>query len=172
MGQNGKRFFKLRRIVSVDSSAGGVLQVNATNDPSTFEDWTNVAALFDTYRVCAIKIKFIPSLPNDTSLSTGFFPLYVVGDSNSSSSPLTSDNVAIQYENMKVMNMYRPWKYYYYVPKQTAGASGVIYQQGGYRDMLDTTATAAVYSYGTGFDASTNYGKAILTHYITAKNRK
>jgi hypothetical protein len=31
-----------------------------TDNPSQAQDWSSFAAMFDSYRVCAVKIRFIP----------------------------------------------------------------------------------------------------------------
>lgn len=171
---DGKRFFKLRTTTAVTSDGvSGQIQGWFNDDVSGYEDWSNIAALFDSYRVCALKIKFIPDLPNDTSTVTGFKPFYVLHDPDSANIPSLTIPVAIQYENCKVFNMYRPWTYYRRMQKQTSsGVSGQAMLQNGYKDMALTTASQSINYTGNGFDLSTTYGTFILTAYIVCKNRR
>lgn len=170
-GQHGKRFFKLKSAFGLSANVGGEINMAVTDNPSAFGDWSSIAALFDTYKVAAIKVKFIPQLPNDTSTTTGFFPLYVVGDPNDSTIPINSITSACQYENMKTMNMYRPWKYYYKVPTKSS-ISGDTVLTGGYRPTASTSGTCGVYGWGGGFDVSQQYGSYVVTLYIVCKERR
>lgn len=74
MGQNGKRFFKLKGAFGLSSDVSGTINMSVTDDVSGLGDWSSIAALFDTYKVCALKVKFFPQLPNDPSGTTGYFP--------------------------------------------------------------------------------------------------
>lgn len=172
MGDKGRRFFKIRLELAVSTNAGGIMTLAATNNPSGASDWSSISALFDAYKVAAMKIKYIPSLPNDTSVTTGYAPFYMIADADSSTTPLASTTDAIQYENMQVKNMYRPWSFYYKFPKRTAVATGATVLQGGYQDIAAVGASGGLYGYGLGFDASTTYGQAIVTYYITVTNRR
>lgn len=174
-GEKGIRFFKLRATIAVDSDAGGVISGGANNSPSGYQDWTSISNLFDSYRACGIAVKYIPDKPNDLSATTGYKPLYVVGDPNSPTQPLTSTNTAIQYENMKVVNMYRPWKYWYKFPKvASVPLENNIILQGGFQSSsgANTNAFGGVWWYGTGYDVSDNYGTMIVTLYMMARDRR
>lgn len=163
----GKRFFKLRAVQLMSTTVGGDFATVFTNNPSGCSDWASVQALFDDYRVCALKIQWVPQLPNDTSAQTGYKPFYIVGDANDVTA-LTGITDAIQYENCKVKNLYRPWTYYFKFPKATAGST----LMNGYRDTSVISGTQSVKTYSTGLDTSQDYGQFILSFYITVKNRK
>lgn len=166
----GKVYVKLRVTATVSSNPGGQIIINYTNNPSSLQDWTSISNLYDEYCVKAMAFKFIPFLPNDTSTTTGFFPLYSVIDQNSGSGILGSINDAIQYENMRVFNMYRPWKLYRRFSKVTGNSITIV--NNGYMPTASPTATAVCSFYGEGFDISQSYGTIIVTAYITARNRK
>lgn len=170
-GESGKRFFKLRGAFALSADAGGTISLSVTDDPSGLGDWSNIAALFDVYKVCAIKVKFIPQLPNDTGTTTGFYPFYLIGDVNTATNPISSITVACQYENMRAKNMYMPWKYYWKCPKQSSTGADIVLANG-YRPTSSTTATMGVFGWGQGFDISQQYGSYIVTHYIVAKARR
>lgn len=168
---DGKRFFKLRATVPLVSDAGGAIADVLTNNPSATQDWPNISALFDSYKVCAIKVKFIPDKPNDTSTITSYKPFYMVHDPDDYGVP-TSSNQMIQYENVKIYNLYRPFSYYRRLSRQTSVGLGTVVLQGGYRDAGDVTATQSIKYYADGLDVSDNYGTFIVTLYVSAKNRR
>jgi hypothetical protein len=68
------------------STAGGYF---ITNDPSTAEDWNNVTNLFDSYRVAAIRLRFVPDgtmqSMTDANATAQYFnvPVYIIHDCNS-----------------------------------------------------------------------------------------
>lgn len=173
-GQTAARMFKLRVTATLSSDVGGDISGILSDNPSGANDWVSCGNLFDSYRVCAMKIKYIPSFPNDTNAVAGYAPLYVVYDADHQAQPLASVNDAVQYENLKVMNMYRPWSYYVRIPKfnSISGASAVTIQSGGYIDIGAVTAVSCIAYYGTGFKASLDYGTLVYTFYLKFKNRR
>lgn len=172
MGASGKRFFKLRLVTSFDTSAAGILNYAWTSNPSSYQDWTSVSSLFDTYRTCAIKLKYIPHAPNDTTSTVAFQPVYVIGDPDSSSAPISAINDAVQYENLKVKNLYRPWTHYYKFPKlSSTGGSNVVLNKG-YTDCANPTSIGLVQAYTNNLSLSTTYGTVISTLYIVARGRR
>lgn len=72
---------------------------------------------------------------------------------------------------MKAMNMYRPWKYYFKAPAQSATGSDIVLK-GGYKPTTSTSATNGIYGWGQGYDISTQYGSYVVTAYIVAKQRR
>jgi hypothetical protein len=171
--QEGVHYFKIRYVGTMTSDAGGQIQAWLNDDVSGYQDWSSLAALFDSYRVYALKLQFVPDLPNDTSTVTGYKPLYVIHDVDSSNVPGLTVSVAIQYENCKIYNMYRPWEHKTILAEQTS--SGVASQgmlPGGFKDIATTTASQCVTWTGTGFDVSTTYGTLVSTAYVMFKNRR
>lgn len=170
---DGKRFFKLTTSDAVQTTSGGQVSNTYTDNPQDYTDWTQIASLFDSYRVCAIRIKYIPNRPNDQSNVTTYQPLYIVQDRDSITPPGTV-NAFIEYENMKVKNLYRPWSYYRKFAKQTStGVSGQVVLAGGYRDCAQPTGTQAIFIVSEpGLQSETIYGRYITTLYVTAKNRR
>lgn len=174
MGDRGLRFFKLRQVVTISSSAAGIIDSGTSfnNDPSAAQDWSSLSSLFDTYKVSAMKVKYQPVAPNDEVATRVNNPIYVIADCDNPTTPITSANIAIQYENCKMMNSVKPWTYYYKYPKQTSSANNLVILSGGYRDIAVTTASAGIYAWGNGLSASVTYGIAIITYYISCKNRR
>lgn len=167
-GQTGIRLLKLKRIVAMTTGVAGdfAFAIN-TRDPSSCQDWSASIALFDSYRSCAVKIKYLPQLPNDTSVTTGYLPLYVTYDTDDSAYGIVNVNAAIQYENLKVKNMYRPWNVYYKNPKISQNGS-----QLGYSDCDSPIQNGVINFTGTGFDSSTQYGTLVISYYLMFKNRR
>lgn len=172
IGANALRFFKIRdgpTLLTTDAS--GVLASTYTDNLNFYTDWTSMAALFDTYRVHAIKINYYPGVPNDLSSTTNYLPIYIVGDVNDTTA-LTSADQAIQYENCKILNMFAPWSYYFKIPKRLSTSTARDIEAGGYIDVNDVGSTCAIKYYADGLDVSSTYGSLIGTAYVSMKNRK
>lgn len=84
--------------------------------------------------------------------------------------PVTTINQAIQYDNLRVKNVFRPWKLYYKIPKYVDAAN----LQGGYFDVANASSSlpGTVQVYGTGFDISATLGDIVITAYVKFKNRR
>lgn len=178
-----KGFFKLRAAIDLAANSGGTINtvftmtglsgslytVDGGAASGSVEEISTVGQLYDQYKVRSVQIKYIPSLPNDTSTITGFFPLYTVVDHDTpnTSAVVTSIATAIQYDNLKVFNLYRPWKRYIKVPRYTV--AGV---PAGWLDLANVVNYGSIILYGTGYDISQTYGKLVLTYYVATKNRR
>lgn len=164
-GQTAKRFFKLKRVYPLTTSSGLISFTDNPRTPSSAQDWSNVSGLFDSYRVCAVKYKFIPSFPNDTSVTTNFQPLYVTWD-NDGTGPSTI-NAAMQYENLRIKNMCMPWSVYQYIPKiMTSG------QPNGYASTASPISVGDMTFLASGLNTTATYGQLIQTYYIAVRDRK
>lgn len=173
-GNDNKRFFKLKLVSRVSSDAGGIISAGVTDMPSSAQDWASIVGLFDMYRVNAVKLKFIPD--SNTAFTDAaqsvWRPLYIVHDMDEYVSPLTSVNVAIQYENCKYKNMLRPWTYYKKMARTISAAGSQTHDLKGYGDCDNPQPNQGIFWYGTGFTASVDYGTLLVTYYLTAKGRK
>lgn len=173
---SNKAFFKIRTTDTATSSVAGVIDQSINiNDPSAAQDFSNVATLYDSYKVNFIKVQWIP-LYDFTASSTvvnnyGIF----LHDFDSTASTIGSNAIAIQYENAKFFDMKRRFTYFVrYVPRITgseAGTNSTIYQ-GGYMDLADGINVGKIFLYAENLTASSSYGRLIITWYITAKNRR
>lgn len=95
----------------------------AINDPSTCANFASYAALYDSFRVSAVKVQFIPSWNTEVPGTTyGFLPGYGIVDFNSTPTWLAYTSL-INFDNLKFVNMYRPWKRYIRCPKLTSNTS-------------------------------------------------
>lgn len=161
---------KIRGSFGVSSNASGEIAGIWNNDPSGYTDFTGVSTLYDAYKITGIKAHYIPTLPNDTSTVTGYWPLYLAVDQNDAVAP-TNVATMLDYDNMVVKNMYKPWKIYRRVYNQS-GVSGTTVFNGGYKPTTITTATAGIKYYGNGFDLTTAYGQVIVTLYMKVRERR
>lgn len=167
-GQYGVRYMKLRQVVSVNASAGGSYTGDfAVRNPSTAQDWSACIDLFDEYKVCGHKIQFVPHVPAGNSVLIDYRPVYVIFDSNSISSPVSTVNECLQYENLKVMNLFRPWKLYTRVPKVTTPNNML-----GYQPTSSPIDAGRLVCFADNLDPSQFYGDIIITHYIKFRARK
>lgn len=175
--------FKLRQALDCSASDAGeihytwtltglsatLVAINGAAPANSVEEIGTVGGLYDQYRVTGFKIKYIPQLPNDTSTVTGFFPLYSVidRDTPNTSPPVTTIAGAVQYDNLRVYNMYRPWSRYVRVPRYVSTGTPM-----GWLDLANISNYGCAEFYGTGFDISQKYGKFIVTYYVTCRNRR
>jgi len=163
---------KLRNLVTITANVGGVIAGYWNDNPSACYDWSSLASLFDLYRVESIKVKFIPQLPNDTSSTSGFFPLMVAFDQDSPATTPASKQELLEYENCKVKNMYMPWSIKYNVPRVAGTTTDVYTDKDGFIDIGGVTAFSALRFYGDSFDVSQDYGDIIVELVVSFKNRR
>lgn len=166
---------RLKTVANVASGPGGAIQFTYANDPTIFSEFSTVAGLYDSYKFYAIRFQYFPHLPNDTSVTTGFTPIYWVMDPDSAALSLTTVQQAVEYGNMKAKNLYRPFTIFYRFPKITqAPGSTYVTLSNGYQDIngAGTIDTSSVAAYADGLDISTTYGELIITGYFKFKNRR
>lgn len=168
--------FKLRGTANITTDGSGrILNAFRLTEPQIFDganplqDWTFVNNMYDYFRVNRIKLKWIPDLPNDSSTTTAYRPLFVFADTNSATL-VPTNNVAIAYDNLKTVDVSKPWKYYLRLPKYQG--TGVGPQT--YYPMASPPTTGAIYlcqQNSSSLTASTTYGTIVATYYISTKNR-
>lgn len=177
----GLNAYKLKLPVqSVTSDVAGVINpAFSTRIPSGALELTNFNALYDSYRVCAVKVKFIPYGPNDTTSTRDYQPLFGVHDPDdlSGTNTITSVNQILQYDNFKTFNLYKPWKWYFKVSKimngkQANGTDDIITYGRGLIDINTPCYTGNMCFYGIDYTPSTKYGNLIVTYYILYANRR
>ena len=107
--------------------------------------------MFDEYRCCAIKIKWIPSITAWNTNSSPYVPMFVFHDPNNVASPLATSSggdECLQYESCKVFNCQRTWTYYRKlqrnIPNQSTWASQVNISSRGYIPTLYATGTQGI----------------------------
>lgn len=195
--------FKLRQVVPFEIPPGTtfgefvtswfsltnpIYPYNSENDP--YQDWTNIANLYDYYRPTGLKIKYIPqfnvsevNLVSNTSTS-GILPMYVAHDydniDTTDANMLTADDM-LEYENCKVFSSARQWKHYVKVPPYTTIKNPELNIIDGLKKdgFIPTDNTGYNGILGVGFQSpvttttsDTNIGTFVVTLYLTARGRK
>lgn len=172
MRKIGLNFVKLRTQANISSSvAGTILDVFGMTNVQSCQDWSNCAGLYDQYRVFGMSIKWFPHLPNDTSVTTSYYPWYFVPDYDDVTA-LSTIAEAVQYERLKVKNIYKPFTLYYKIPKLLSMASTTAIANFGWMDVADPQTTGGIKSIATGLSASSVYGTYVMTYYVAFKNRR
>lgn len=183
--KDGKNIFKLSGVVSLDSNSitGVMTHTVSTTNPgayydgaSALPDLSNLTALYDQGRICAIKLRFIPNYPNDLASFANYKPVYIVRDDDDASLA-SSISEMVQYENFKVKNLFMPWKYYTKCPRVVGAAAGTAFVNVGSMGWFDLAAAqslGAIKIYADGLNTASNntYGQLVITYYIAFKSRR
>lgn len=164
--------FKLKGTVNFNSNgAGANFDTFSDTQPGAFynggtalQDLTNVAALFEQYRINAVKLRFFPFLSN---ASTGQYPpLYIIYDPDDATA-LAAVSTAIEYDNVKVMDLSRPWTYYKKVVRSNTATGGVdVSMAPGFHDLAAAVSIGAIKFACTGMFVGTQYGTIVATYYM------
>jgi len=112
---------RFRKIVQ-HYSAAGVLYANVpTQDPSSITEFGSMVTLYDSYTVEKFKVRAFPtftqSAVDDAAQTTpvdvtgGYKPLYVVYDPDSTGISGPTKDKYVQYDNLKIINLFKPWSY-------------------------------------------------------------
>lgn len=195
---NRATFWKFKGIISLVASTGTVNARICLTNPANFDlvgtavqDWANITTLFDSYRVNAIKLKYFPAIPYNTTSTTpaiAYQPLYIVHDTDSTTA-IASENDMLQYEfpQLRTKNLYKPWKAYFKVNKYLTTRMDTLYvnnqviQDKGYMDIAaanadgDNYQTGSIQFYSTLLNTgggNVELGRVICTYYISLKNRR
>lgn len=174
----GQSFFKVRYIASLTTDVAGraihtVSDMNPTavwDGAGTVEDWTNMKGLYEMYRVAAVKLHFIPSYPNDTSVNTFYAPMYIVHDVDDNTA-IVNRAEALGYEKMRIKNLYRPWTFFTRCPRnRTTGKA--INMVSNFLQMGVTDNMGGIKIFAENLDLSGTYGDVIITYYIMVRERR
>jgi len=97
----------------VSSNGSGIINNTfGLQNPSSFPGWSNLAAVYDEYRVLSAKIQWIPvnGYNKVVATQTCATPLYVVMDRDSVTT-LASVTSACVYDSVKAFDLERPFTY-------------------------------------------------------------
>lgn len=154
------RVFKLKQIQSVVTSVGGAIaSVEPLRDPSGSENWLDIAAVFDEYRVDYLKIQYIPHLLADPSTVIAFRPLYTCVDYDDETTP-GSIGLVLQYDNQKSFDLRYKWKLFVNLKFKDRK-----------QPWIDIAAVAnrklgGVKLIADNLSSSTTYGTMVITYYV------
>lgn len=172
---------KLRYTPQVQTSVGGVIQSYfGVRNPSSALDWTGVSALYDFYRIHAVRFQWIPTTPNDVVATRVFHPMYILIDQDDiDNTNFTSADVYLQYSNVRIMNLYQPWSIMFKVSKimsankYNSGTTGAINGLStGHFDINTRPDIGIVTWYSSGLTAAAEYGTFIITLYTSFRSRR
>lgn len=163
--------FKLKFDVAdlTTSGAGIISSTFNVRNVSSAQDWSSVSAMFDEYKVVSFKLKYIPlySQADAGASSLTYAPMFVVYDKDDTTA-LASTAAALEYDNVRQVDLYRRWSHSVRPGKGAAGTSG-------YTAWLDTQSPPTLDSiklYADGLSLSTKYGYYILETVIVCRGRK
>lgn len=184
MGYSGKRFFKFHHYELLDmipaTTTGKAFYIS--DIPNVLTDWLQLQGLFDSYRVCALKFRWIPAyISNELEVSTwNNVPVYVYHDANSVISTTPSLTEVIQYQNLRIGSLCKRGKFYFKMrpnqpPSNDSAATAVSNR--GYQSTNAPAATQTVVFYVPQFGPNTattssTIATLIITYYIVCKDAR
>lgn len=158
--ENRTDVLEMKSLIVLASSAAGVIDQVIDNNPSGYQDWSSVAALWDDYRSLSLRIEYFP-YNRYSKTTTSCKPLYQVIDRDSVGA-LSSVNAAIQYESCDRKSSEDPWT-------RVAKMKDVLDSQ--FITTASPSATFAIKHYQNGYSASTSYGEVLITLIIQVRGR-
>lgn len=172
---------KLRLLYNVSNTlANQVDTAFKVADVATAQDWSNYSEIYDTFRVCGMKLKFIP-YANTVSFSEtasspflSFNAAFVAWDPDSTTTAtMNTQDEIIQYENCKIKNVLRPFTYYVKCPKITSDGTSYMFN-GGYCDVNTASSLPGLIGMVcfNNYSQSEPIGQGIVTFYVSFKNRR
>ena len=174
---NARRFFKLRTVAPVSAPANTILRIPVQDDPQSSTEWASCKALFEMYRVCAIKVTWIPAANIHAAPASatgfGFQPVYVIHDVNNVVPVNITEDQVIQYDNLRVKSMSRLWKVYYKMVRNIPTVSSFTVNTRAYQstDAPVPTQQLLLFVPALGNPQAENLGKVVITFYTVFKNR-
>lgn len=175
-GAYTKRFFKLRRVVTIVTTANQPFWFQFNDNPSLSQDWVPVSELFQMYRVNGIKLTWIPTF-NTNELGTQqngiLVPIYYLHDTNMSVTGIPSENEVLQYENLKIRNISKMHSVYYKMARRINATAPGTLSTDGYSSVQNPQVTQQIAMLIPNFSNTGNsIGRFVITAYISAKVRR
>ncbi len=136
--------------------AGGNIQDVFQSQPGGATNWSDLANVFDSFRVLGMRVTFDPTLIVGGSTSTSYAPIAVVCDYNSSTA-LVSYAQAAQYANYAEHPGQRRWEF-------AAGMFGI--ETAVFQDTASPQAKFYVKLFSTGGTASVTIGRFTVDYVV------
>jgi hypothetical protein len=165
--------------------SGVVLESFSITRPNTsvgVTDWSAWAAVFDSYRVVKMSLRFMTRYPYDTSTTTAYSPgiVYVDVDTDTGTPPTSSWSNALAYLDKHMFQFFEHNRYLEFnVPRYSAvtGSSSANVLEGGWFDILNEAANATgsinVINYSSfPLAISTTYGWFTVGWYVEFGNKR
>lgn len=170
---------------------------SATNDtffitdlPTETTGWVRLTNIFDSYRVCAIKLKYVPyaqpPLANSTTVASSAIsyqyrntPIWIIHDYNSVLSTGMEIADVLAYANVRMKQSNRVWTYYSKMrrnqPPSTADKPTAVSNRG-YQSTASPTATQTIAGLIEAPYTDTAQGlifaRLFVTYYIVFKDQR
>lgn len=138
---------------------------------TTMQEWTDISQLYDQYRVTYVKIRFYPSQQNNTTLT--YLPFHIFHDYDDADSSDATVAEACQNNNMRCMNLVRPWIYKQRIMRKYAsGGVGSSPVNNGWFDTASLPQVGAIKGIATGLTGSAQYGYLMCNMWIKCRDRR
>ncbi len=168
--------FKIRFTYSVTSDGSGIVaDFLSTSDPElagngsgTYNDWANLEALYDSYRVDSLSLNYSPYYPHGGTAARSQAPCFVVQDNDDVTAPGSIDEL-LQYDKVAIRPLDKPWSLFYKVPRMASNQNPVGWLNIGNAGSQNFS---CVKLYASGLTVSTSYGRMVLTMRITCRGRR
>jgi len=141
---------------TVAADGAGTYSSNFSNGASSSPDWASYAAIFDEYRVIALKVVYTPVLYVGGSTATQFQPIATVIDYDDGNVPATMSGMS-EFSSFKEHAPLKPWSV-------VALAQSVSDLQ--FIDTASPAATFNIHALSLGNTASVNLGR-LKVQYLT-----
>jgi len=146
--------------LAISSSAGGVINNVAANDPSISGDWANVQATAAEYRILMTEWSYYPNNKYNRTATT-VIPGYRIID-RSGNGALVSTANATNHDSVKFFTLDEPWK-------MTARMDGI--DESGFIQIAGASAPYAwLKLFASGESISTQYGQLLVRIRIQLKS--
>lgn len=174
------QLYKVRHVLNVSSNASGVITgsastsnpTNAWNGATTYTEWSNLAALFDEYRVRSIQLNWYPFRPASDPTASGatapiaYQPIAVVYDVDQATLTLASYDQAMQYAGQRMFDIFKPWRVRHRVVYPGA------MQSKGWQNVDTPGGVGCVAIYADGITQNIGYGKLMITLTLQFRARR
>jgi hypothetical protein len=95
---------------NLQATVGGVINTVVSNDPTGYNDWSSVSAVWDEYRVLGMKMIYYPYNKYNEPTSTVVGPVFLVLDRDDGVA-VASEALAINYESVKMKGLNEKWTF-------------------------------------------------------------
>lgn len=161
----------LRATGLLQSSSGGVIAANMTNNPSTSAEFSACASLYDSYRVERMTFEYVPFQTYNGTIN--YPPLAVVFDPDTITVP-SSLTACIGYDSLRIMDLTKHWSFSVRPPRVSSAAAFTgaytVYEDG-FVDCATPVSESAILWFAASASNSLTYGTYIF-HWTVRFNTR
>jgi len=149
---------------AVTSSAGGVIELNATssNVRTLGDDFSSWALLYREYRVLAIRLEYHPDVLGATIAALLYKPIYTVVDRLDNSAVGAFTNIESN-TSLRIFTLNQPW-FREAKMEDTSEADFIAAS-------ADSTSPFSIKGFTTGVTATTTYGRILIRWVVQFRTR-